>query len=164
MNELPWIKLARAYLGLKEVKGTKHNPTITHMLDKMGSDRKWLKDHPELIGWRGYLNRVGWLRRNRLYGLKRFLAVDYTDCTTRKFRGDPAISDKHKIAGWLFVTARCHTKKLEAFEWYSVTPYTKNRCLRVRLGWKIKGDKFDEVGEFGSLVFTINPFDTYGDD
>lgn len=25
-------------------------------------------------------------------------------------------------------------------------------------------DKFDEVGEFGALVFTINPFDTYGDD
>ena len=62
MNELPLIKLARAYLGLKEVKGTKHNPTIIHMLDKMGSDRKWLKDHPELIGWRGYLNRVYWMR------------------------------------------------------------------------------------------------------
>src|SRR5678810_1219669 len=30
--------------------------------------RKWLKDHPELTGWRGYLNRVGWIRRNRLYG------------------------------------------------------------------------------------------------
>ena len=127
-------------------------------------DRKWLKDHPELAGWRGYLNRVGWIRRNRLYGLKRWLAVDYAVCTTRKFRGNQAISDKYKIAGWLFVTARCHNKKLRAFEWYSVTPYTKNRCLRMRIGWKIKGDKFDEVGEFGALVFTINPFDTYGDD
>lgn len=125
-------------------------------------DRKWLKDHPELTGWRGYLNRVGWIRRNRLYGLKRWLAVDYTECTTRKFRGNPAISDKYKVPGWLFVTARCHNKKLRAFEWYSVTPCTKNRCLRMRLGWKIKGDKFNEVGEFGALVFTINPFDTYG--
>lgn len=126
-------------------------------------DRKWLREHPELTGWSGYLNRAGWIRRNRLYGLKRWLAVDYTDCTTRKYRGNPAISDKYRIAGWLFVTARCHSKKLRAFEWYSVTPYSKNRCLRVRLGWKIKGDKFDEVGEFAPLVFTINPFDSYGD-
>lgn len=29
---------------------------------------------------------------------------------------------------------------------------------------KIKGDKFDEVGELGARVITINPFDTYGDD
>ena len=48
MNELPWIKLARAYLGPKEVKGTQHNPTIIHMLDKMGSYQKearaWWRD------------------------------------------------------------------------------------------------------------------------
>lgn len=113
-------------------------------------------------GFRGYVNRVAWMRRNRLYGLKRWLAVDYRVCTSRKFRGNQAISDKYKIAGWLFVTARCHSKKLQAFEWYSVTPYTKNRCLRIRLGWKIKGDKFDELGEFGALIFTVNPFDTYG--
>lgn len=116
-----------------------------------------------LTGWRGYANRVQWMRRNRLYGLKRWLAVDYRVCTSRKFRGNPAINDKHRIAGWLFVTARCHSKKLQAFEWYSVTHYTKNRCLRIRLGWKIKGDKFDEAGEFGALVFTVNPFDSYGD-
>ena len=41
-------------------------------------DRKWLKDHPELRAGAVTLNRVGWIRRNRLYGLKRFLAVDYT--------------------------------------------------------------------------------------
>lgn len=83
----------------------------------------------QLTGWRGYVNRVQWMRRNRLYGLKRWLAVDYTVYTNRKFRGNPSISDKYKIAGWLLVTARCHSKKLQAFEWYSVTPYTKNRCL-----------------------------------
>ncbi len=126
-------------------------------------DRKWLREHLELTGWRGYLNRVGWMRRNRLYGLKRKLSVTHSVCTTRKFRGNPAISDKYRVPGWLFVTARCHSGKLQAFEWYSVTPYRRDRCLRVRLGWKIKGDKFDEVGEFGALVFTINPFDSYGD-
>ena len=125
-------------------------------------DRKWLREHPELTGWRGYLNRVGWMRRNRLYGLKRWLSVKHADCTTKQYRGNPNISDKYRIPGWLFVTARCHSKKLQAFEWYSVTPYSKKRCLRVRLGWKIKGDKFDETGEFGALVFTINPFDSYG--
>ena len=104
-------------------------------------DRKWLKDHPKLRAGAGYLNRVGWIRpQSFLYGLKAlWLAVDYTECTTRKFRGNPAISDKYKVPGWLFVTHAATVKSLRAFEWYSVTPYTKSRCLRIRLGWKIKG-------------------------
>lgn len=37
MSELPWIEKARKYIGLKEVKGSKHNPAIIKMLDEMGS-------------------------------------------------------------------------------------------------------------------------------
>ena len=37
MNELNWINTARQYIGLQEVKGTKHNPTIIQMLNEMGS-------------------------------------------------------------------------------------------------------------------------------
>lgn len=37
MNELPWIKLARAYLGLKEVKGAQHNPPPSTLWEKLGN-------------------------------------------------------------------------------------------------------------------------------
>lgn len=126
-------------------------------------DRKWLREHPELTGWKGYRNRVGWMRRNRLYGLKRKLSIDFSGGMKVSIKGNPNISDKYKVPGWLFALA-LDGRKVKAFEWYSVTPYSKTRCLRVRLGWKIKGDKFDEVGEFAPLVFTINPLDSYGDE
>lgn len=117
-------------------------------------DRKHLREYPVTTGFKGYLGRVAWLRRNRLYGLKRKLSIPYSPVT---LKGNPFISDKFKIGGWLF--AYCDN----GFEWYSITPYTKNRCIRTRLGWKIKGDKY-MLGTTAPLVFTINPFDSYGDD
>lgn len=48
MIELNWVKLAREYVGLKEVKGTRHNPTIIEWLDEMGKfsneARAWWRD------------------------------------------------------------------------------------------------------------------------
>lgn len=50
-----------------------------------------------------------------------------------------------------------------AFEYYKIWPYSKKRCVRIRFGWKIQGRKFTQLGDFAPLVFTINPFDGYGD-
>lgn len=48
MNELEWIKTARQYVGLKEIKGTQHNPTIVRWLNDMGQfsneSKAWWKD------------------------------------------------------------------------------------------------------------------------
>ena len=114
-----------------------------------------------LTGWKGYWNRVEWMRRNRLYGLKRRLSYLRKEDTRISLKGNPDISDKHKESGYLHVSARS-AGKLKAFEFYGVFPYTKNRCIRIRLGWKIKGRKFREPGDIAPLVFTINPFDGYG--
>lgn len=76
-----------------------------------------------------------------------------------KIKGNPNISDKYKIPGWMWAT---YTGKSKAFEFYAVLPYNKTRNLRIRLGFKIKSDKFPKMG-FAPLVFTINPFDGYGD-
>ena len=40
LPELDWIKIARSYIGLKEVKGFKHSPAIVEMLNAMGSFSK----------------------------------------------------------------------------------------------------------------------------
>lgn len=48
MKELNWINIARQFVGLKEIKGTKHNPAIVQMLDEMGKfsneARAWWRD------------------------------------------------------------------------------------------------------------------------
>lgn len=129
-------------------------------------DRGYRTKHAPFIdpknGFQRYINRSVWIIRNSLYNWKLQFAVHYKHCTNKTLFGNPDISDKYKVPGWLFVVARCPKGKLTAWEWYSVTPYSKKRNLRVRLGWKIKGDKFDEEGEFVQMVFTINPFDGYG--
>ena len=116
-----------------------------------------------LTGWKGYINRVVWMKRNKLYGLKRKLSYEYTTRTVVSLKGNPDISDKYKIPGYLHVSAR-EKGKLKAFEFYGVFPYTSSRCVRVRLGWKIKGRKFTKPGDLAPLVFTINPVDGYGND
>ena len=54
------------------------------------------------------------------------------------------------------------TGKLVGFELYAVLPYTKSRCLRSRLGWKIMSRRFRDE-HYAQLVNTFNPFDGYGD-
>ncbi|HIH9205019.1 TPA: TIGR02594 family protein, partial [Neisseria gonorrhoeae] len=36
MTELPWIAEARRHIGLKEIPGAKHNPTIVRWLKETG--------------------------------------------------------------------------------------------------------------------------------
>lgn len=47
-KELPWIKLARTFVGIKEVKGIKHHPEIIRWLGKMGEfnneAKAWWRD------------------------------------------------------------------------------------------------------------------------
>ena len=55
MKELSWISEARKYIGLREIKGTKHNPTIIKWLDDMGkygteSKAWWREDETPWCG------------------------------------------------------------------------------------------------------------------
>lgn len=47
-TELPWILEVRKYIGLKEIKGSKHNPTIIGWLKHLGA--WWFNDEES---WRG---------------------------------------------------------------------------------------------------------------
>lgn len=114
-----------------------------------------------VTGWRGYLNRVQWMWRNKLYGLAKVLAVQYDVNDELLWLGDPGISDKYRRPGWYF--ARLYRSgKLAGFEFYGIFPWSQTRNLRVRLGWKLMTDKFARYG-FAQLVNTCNPFDGYGD-
>ncbi len=60
-SELAWVKLAREYVGLKEVKGVRHNPTIIKWLDEMGQfsneAHAWWRD--DETPWCGLF--AGWI-------------------------------------------------------------------------------------------------------
>lgn len=112
-------------------------------------------------GFKGYLNRVGWMFRNPLYGYSKLCGLKYNESDKLVVTGNEHISDKYKIPGWMF--ARLYRdNKLVGFEFYCVKPWSETKDLRARLGWKITTDKFKEKG-FAQLVNTINPFDGYGD-
>lgn len=128
-------------------------------------DRGFISKHAPFrnvtTGFKGYINRAAWMWRNPLYGFNKSFGVGYDVNDELKIRGNPNISDKYKIAGWMFATLRDNRGRLKAFEWYSVTPWCKTRDLRIRVGWKIKTDKMQERG-WARHVVTINPFDGYG--
>ena len=117
-----------------------------------------------VTGWRGWVNRTAWLWRNPLYGLKRRLAVPLLgDTELPIITGDSYISDRYGPPGRRRATI-WRDGGIDAFELYIVRPYKlfPNRCLRVRVGWKIGGDSFLEDG-FAPLVCVINPFKSYGE-
>jgi len=124
----------------------------------------WFPHH--LTGWRGYLNRVGWLYRNPCYGYQRWAGVGYgLTGGDLQIRGNPDINDRYAVPGWFFATQphiHAHAGKPPiAFEFYAVIPWGFGKCLRVRLGWKITSSKFEAL-RFAPLVDTINPFKSYG--
>lgn len=112
-------------------------------------------------GWKGYINRVQWMWRNKLYGFAKVASIKYSPELTLSYVGNPEISDKYRIPGYYF--AKLHDgKKLVAFEFYCVLPWSDTRNLRCRLGWKFMTDKFQRYG-FAQHVNTCNPFDGYGE-
>ena len=128
-------------------------------------DDKWQREcwFPHVTtGWRGYLNRVGWLFINPCYGYQKMAGIDWNESNIISFTGDETISDKHKRAGSYFATVHTTSGKLIAFEYYLVRPWANNtECLRLRIGWKIMTDKYERYG-FATLVDTVTPYKKYG--
>jgi len=115
-------------------------------------------------GWKGYLNRIGWLWRNPGYNFQRAIGqpLPEGDSWSLTWVGNPDISDKRMKTGYYFAKLRVNGK-VEAFEFYLVKPYGPfGKCLRVRLGWKMMTDKFPRY-KFATFVDTVSPFKHYGD-
>lgn len=113
-------------------------------------------------GWKGYINRIQWMWRNKFYGLDKYTGITYSPEYTKVVTGREDISDKEKRPG-SYLVKLYHRDKLIGFEYYLVKPWSETRDIRVRLGWKILTDKFERFG-FAPHVGTTNPFDGYGDE
>lgn len=118
----------------------------------------------EVDGWKGWVNRTGWLWRNPCYGYNRDLGVYDDEISIVKVSGNPDITDRHRISGYYFVRAYDDFSYLSGFEFYIVAPYKLGkleRCLRARIGWKLNSKTLARRG-FAPLVFTVNPIKKYG--
>lgn len=129
-------------------------------------------------GFKGYINRVQWMWRNKLYGFNKLASLKWDAAAQLTYVGNSDISDKYKRPGWYFAKL-IKDSRLIGFEFYCVLPWLENqkpvsifgkelftikpKDLRCRLGWKMMTDKFKRDG-FAPLVGTCNPFDGYGDD
>lgn len=113
-------------------------------------------------GFKGYLNRIGWMVRNPVYGWSERQSVPFDPEHILITSGNPNISDKYKIPGAYHTTYTDHkTGRLIAFEFYVVYPWSETKDIRVRLGWKMTTEKFASMG-FAPMVNTLNFLDGYG--
>ncbi|ATW57861.1 hypothetical protein CNR33_00015 [Pseudomonas phage tabernarius] len=113
-------------------------------------------------GFKGYLNRIGWMIRNPIYGWSQKVSLPFDPNDILLTNGNPNISDKYKIAGAYHTTYTDHTTgKLIGFEFYVVYPWSETKDIRIRLGWKMTTDKFASTG-FAPMVNTLNFLDGYG--
>lgn len=139
----------------------------THDNPPQGDEGYHLKRAPYKgvsTGVKGYINRVFWMLRNPLYGLKKRMSLPYSEDYFYHVDGRLDISDKYKIPGSYFIKVfDKEGGKQVGFEYYCVKPWSATKDLRVRLGWKISTEKFEET-RFAQFVGTCNPFDGYGND
>lgn len=117
----------------------------------------------ELDGWKGYINRAVWMYRNPMYGYQKWVGIKYDARNGAIQSGTQRISDKYAIPGSYFNRVIGDMGKVIAFEYYLIKPYGKNKCIRIRLGWKITTDKFGTEWDFAPLVDTFSPFKQYGE-
>lgn len=73
----------------------------------------------KLTGFKGYINRTMWIIQNPLYGYNKLTGIKCTGGEVT-IKGNPDISDKYKISGWMWAT---YTGKSKAFEFYAVLPH-----------------------------------------
>lgn len=131
----------------------------------LDGDGGWVHEHWQ---WRyqlppalcQYVGRVGWLWRNAAYGFAyEILGAMLPQNTTYTVRGDMDVGDNPGHAGWLLITTDHY------WELYVVVPYS-SRCLRVRLGWKLKGPcaawlRGERTDARAMFVCSINPIKAY---
>lgn len=136
MNELSWIFKARSYIGLTEVRGSKHNPTLIAMLKAMGkysSESKawWVDDETPWCG----------------------LFVGYTLGVSGRF----VVKDWYRALEW----ESEHLTKLDKPAYGCIVTF--NRKGGGHVGFVVGRDKFDNIMVLGgnqNNQVSIIPFDT----
>ena len=113
--------------------------------NSLDGDEGYQKEHAPFkgiqTGFKRYVNRILWLLRNPIYGFGYSVLGARIEHPPLVISGDPLVSDsknlrlnrQHGLSG--HVTLRCG----RYWEFYLIHQYGNNRCLRIRMGWKLSG-------------------------
>jgi hypothetical protein len=121
--------------------------------DKYGAMGNWLwRDRDPLSYWAQYV----WLAlRNPANNLQRYSLFRFdTDPARVRCWGDLRVDDVAGLAGWQLVSCGWRA----GFYW--IMPWARERCLRVRLGYKI--DAAASTPTSAALSVLVNPWANFG--
>lgn len=125
--------------------------------NSLEGDRGWKTEHRPFkvvnSRFKRWWNRTRWLHRNSMYGFAiSVLGADLSKAETVLITGNPKVSNRPLVEG--LVIRRVYLNgKPRYFQWYYVKRWSKTRCIRINLGWKLWGSK-----PSGQFVFSPNPF------
>ena len=103
-----------------------------------GDEGHWER-HPGTDWWSTYKRRVAWFWRNVCYGFDiDILGAKCRLTDTLELSGDPETDNSPLHSGWCYRELKRDGKAIY-FQLYFVYayPWTKKRCLRGNLGWKL---------------------------
>lgn len=162
-------------LGSKEVRNNEEGSYLPRWLswfqtwdNPLEGDESWINRKSPFpnttTGLKGWWNKACWLWRNSCYGFSKDVlgasalrgAVVYSNNPLSM--SNLNIGDRNGKAGSYLIFYTKNNKKL-AFEYYLIRQYKKypNKCLRIRLGWKLNSSKFDKNTP-AQFVATITPW------
>lgn len=132
--------------------------------NSLDGDNGWKHEHWQ---WRYYLpynvtiyvGQVGWLWRNRAYGFdKTVLGAKVHPQYTIEIIGDPKVSNRPLIEG---IVKRILKNSDGSVYWqiYYVKKWSKTRCIRLNIGWKLWGNP--KPNDRCQFVVSFNPFIGY---
>lgn len=131
----------------------------------LDGDIGWINEHrpynPEQSKFQRWVNRWRWLWRNSFYGFG-YSVKGFSVKPGFKYSaiGDEAVSNRPYHAGLVRRYLRNGDGK-RYFQFYYVRAWTKKRCIRVNLGWKLWGPMTE--GRRVQYVFSISPFNSWAD-
>lgn len=118
--------------------------------DKYGAEGNWF--------WHGktFWRRYVWLAlRNPANNLQRYRWFRFdTDPDRVRHVGSTAVDDVAGLAGWQVAWQGLRAGL------YAIAPLTKDRCLRIRLGYKI--NPASDAPSSAAFSFLINPWANFG--
>jgi len=116
--------------------------------------KRWFK--VEDNKFKRWVNRFAWLYRNSMYGFCiDVLGARTKDTDTLLIKGDPLTSNRPIHSG-LITYVLLRNNKPVYFQWYYVKQWSKTRCIRINLGWKLWGYLENTNGNH-QLTFSPNP-------
>jgi len=122
----------------------------------LDGDNGWKTEHrpfkDETNKFKQYINRIGWLYRNSMYGFAiDVLGAKILDTDILVIVGDPQVSNRPLTEG---VVKRYILRdgQIVYWQWYYVKAWSKTRCIRINLGWKL-WNHAPNTNSKGQLVF-----------